>query len=150
MATTIEHVYRRLRLLVAEFAAGRPYEPAVDPFSFDYSPRTELDSFYLDPPATSSEGFVGGVEQVVASFSIWLSRDAGQDAQGAAVALAGDLALLRHLVVTADLDPDQELAVDVNMHQGARTEVAPRGEGEVAAIGRLALQVDYETDGENP
>ena len=42
--------------------------------------------------------------------------------------ICGDLAKLRQVVLTADLDPDQELATDVHVHQDIRTEVEPRGE----------------------
>ena len=148
----IEQVVGRLVEIVTEWGEkdGRPCKAASDPFSFDLQPRSDFDSWYLDPPVTSSEGWIGSVEHVTATCSIWLSREAGQDAGGAALVLAGDLAKLRHLVVRADLDPDQELQTDVHVHQGIRTEVEPRGEGEVVVVGRLAVSLDYEVDAENP
>ena len=116
-------------------------------FSFDLQPRTDFNSWYIDPPDTASEGYIGGVEHVVASVAIWLSRDASEDAEAAALALAGDLARLRHAVVRLDVEA---VGVDVNIHQGVTTTVQPRAEGEVVVVGRLLVQMDYETDGENP
>ena len=70
---------------------GQPRR-ASDPFSFDLQPRSDFDVWYVDPPTTRSTAYVGGVENVEAQIGIWVSREAGEGADGAAVALAGDLA----------------------------------------------------------
>ena len=147
--TTIERIYGRMRdMLTVDFpkVSSRPYKASTDAFSFDYSPRSDFDSWYIDPPSTQSTGLVGDTESVTASITIWLSREAGEDAQGAAVALAGDLARLRHAVLGLTFDGP----ADVNLHQNIAAHVQPRGEGEVTVIGRLALSLDYEVDAENP
>ncbi len=148
--TTIEHVYATLRdLLSIDFpkTSSRPYKAAADPFTFDLQPRSDFDSWFIDPPATRSTGYTGGVENVIATFTIWLSREAGEDAGGAAVALAGDLARLRHLVIAADFDAGP---VDVNVHESVETSVQPRAEGAVVVVGACRVSLDYDTDGEHP
>ena len=93
--TTIERVYGRSRELMTddfEKVSSRQYKAASDPFSFDLQPRSDFDAWYVDPPTTRSTGYVGGVENVEAQIGIWVSREAGEGADGAAVALAGDLA----------------------------------------------------------
>jgi len=148
--TTIEHVYAALRALLTEFGDKRGYKAASDPFSFDSQPRSDFNAFYVDPPSTSSAGYIGSAESVTATFTIWLSREAGQDAQGAAVTLAGDLARLRHLVVNLDVDPAGELATDVNVHETVDTRVQARAEGAVVVVGICRFTLDYDVDGEHP
>ena len=148
--TTIETVYGRLRDLMTddfEKVSSRQYKAASDPFSFDLQPRSDFDAWYVDPPATRSTGYTSGVENVEAAITIWVSREAGEDAAGAAVAIAGDLARLRHLVIGLDFDAGP---VDVNVHESVDAVVQPRREGEVVVIGRLAVALDYDTDGEHP
>ena len=147
--TTIERIYGALRAALVEFAdktSSRPYKAASDPFSFDLQPRTDLDAWYVDPPATQSTGLVGDVESVQAQITIWLSHEAGEDAQGAALALAGDLARLRHAVLGLTFDGP----ADANIHQNIAAHVQARGEGEVTVIGRLSVGLDYIADSENP
>ena len=144
--TTIETVYAVLAALLTEFGDKRGYKAASDPFSFDSQPRSDFNAFYIDPPATRSTGYTSGVENVEAAITIWVSREAGEDAAGAAVALAGDLARLRHLVIGLDFDA----AGDVNVHESVDAVVQPRREGEVVVVGRLAVSLDYDTDGEHP
>ena len=148
--TTIETVYGRLRELLTEFAdktASRPYKPASDPFSFDSQPRSDFNAYYADPPLTTSAGLIGDVESVQASITIWLSREAGEDAQGAAVALAGDLARLRHAVVGLDFG---NLPSDVNVHDNVATQVQPRAEGAVVVVGACRVTLDYLATAQNP
>ena len=93
--TTIERVYGRSRELMTddfEKVSSRQYKAASDRFSFDLQPRSDFDAWYVDPPTTRSTGYAGGVENVEAQIGIWVSREAGEGADGAAVALAGDLA----------------------------------------------------------
>lgn len=147
--TTIERVYARLRTLMAvDFpkTSSRTYKAASDPFSFDSQPRSDFAAFYADPPLTQSTGLVGDTESVTASITIWLSREAGEDAAGAAVALAGDLARLRHAVLGLTFDGP----ADINIHQNIAAHVQPRREGEVVVIGRLALSLDFEATSRHP
>ena len=51
------------------------------------------------------------------------------------MALAGDLARLRHLVVELDVDPAGELATDVHIHDDVSTHVQPQAEGVVVVVG---------------
>ena len=151
--TTIEHVYGRLRdLMTVDFpkVSSVEYKQSVDPFSAELQPRSDLTVFFIAPPASRSEGYVGGAEDVTSTVVIWLSREAGENAEGAAVAVAADLARLRHAVVSLDVDPDQELATDVNIHESVTTDVQPRAEGAVTVVGRCVVTFDYVTDGENP
>ena len=143
--TTIESVYGRLRDLMTddfEKVSSRQYKAASDPFSFDLQPRSDFDAWYVDPPATWSTGYVGGVENVEAQIGIWVSREAGEGADGAAVALAGDLARLRHQVLGLTFertDRRQRTRVD----HGARA-AAPRrrGDGDRPVDGRARLRSD--------
>lgn len=144
--TTIEHVYAALRALLTEYGDKHGYSPSSDPFSFDQDPRGGS-AWYVDPPESRSTGLVGDTENVTAAIAVWLSRDAGQDASGAAVALAGDLARLRHAVVGLDFDG---LPGDVNLHQDVRAHVQPRAAGAVTVVGRLALSLDYIATAANP
>ena len=138
--TTIETVYAALAALLAEFGDKRGYKAASDPFSFDSQPRSDFNAYYADPPLTTSAGLIGDVEHVQASITIWASREAGEDAAGAAVALAGDLARLRHAVVGLDFG---NLPSDVNVHDNVATQVRPRGDGEVTVIGTCRIGLDY-------
>ena len=147
--TTIERIDARLRELLTEFAdktASRAYKPAADPFSFDSQPRSDFDSWYIDPPETRSTGLIGGAESVIASCSIWVCAEAGEDAQTAAAALAGDLSRLRHAVVGITFDGP----ADVNFHGSIRAVVQPRREGEVTVVGQLQIGFDYEATAQNP
>ena len=147
--TTIERIFSTLRTLMeVDFSkvSSRPYKQSTDAFSFDYSPRSDFDSWFIDPPLTVSAGLVSDVEHVQASTTIWLSRDAGEDAGGAAVALAGDLSRLRHQVVGLTFDGP----ADVNIHESIRAVVQPRREGEVTVVGQLQIGFDYEATAEHP
>ncbi len=147
--TTIERIFSTLRTLMeVDFpkVSSRPYKAAADAFSFDYSPRSDFDSWFIDPPLTVSAGLVSDVEHVQASTTIWLSRDAGEDAGGAALALAGDLSRLRHQVVGLTFDGP----ADVNTHESIRAVVQPRREGEVTVTGQLQIGFDYEATAEHP
>ena len=135
--TTIETVYAVLAALLTEFGDKRGYKAASDPFSFDSQPRSDFNAFYIDPPATRSTGYTSGVENVEAAITIWVSREAGEDAAGAAVALAGDLARLRHLVIGLDFDA----AGDVNVHESVDAVVQPRRERGRGGRGRPARGV---------
>ena len=96
---------------------------------------------------TTSAGLIGDVEHVQASITIWASKEGGEDAAGAAVALAGDLARLRHAVVGLDFG---NLPTDVNVHEDVATQVRPRGEGEVVVVGSCRLGLDYLATAEHP
>ena len=76
-----------------------------------------------------------------------VSRPGRTDAQGAAVALSGDLARLRHLLVRLDVDSGE---VDVNLHEAISARLQPRQEDSVVVIGQVHVSFDYETDGEHP
>lgn len=145
--TTIETVYAVLAALLTEFGDKRGYKAASDPFSFDSQPRSDFNAFYIDPPLTTSAGLIGDVEHVQASITIWASKEGGEDAAGAAVALAGDLARLRHAVVGLDFG---NLPTDVNVHEDVATQVRPRGEGEVVVVGSCRLGLDYLATAEHP
>ena len=140
--TTVERIYKALAALMA----AQPAPPSADPFTFDLDPRDAETAWYIDPPSTVSDGAVGGVESVRATFAIWLSRPAADDAAGAAVALAGDVARLRHAVAALDVDPTG----NVNVQPTIRTEIRPRASGAVTVVGRLVVSFDYEADAENP
>ena len=140
--TTVERIYAALAALMET----QPGRPASDPFTFDLDPRDSDPAWYIDPPSTISDGAVGGLESVRATFAIWLSRPAADDAAGAAAALAGDLARLRHAVAALDVDDSG----NVNVQPTIRTDIRPRASGAVTVVGRLACSFDYEADAENP
>ena len=71
---------------------------------------------------------------------------AGEGADGAAVALAGDLARLRHPVLGLTFNGP----TDVNVHESITAHVQPHREGEVTVIGRLTVGLDYEATKEHP
>ena len=146
MTTTIEHVYAALRGLLTDFGAARGYSPSADPFSFDLDPRGGS-AFYIDPPLTTSAGLIGDVESVQAQITIWVSREAASDAAGSAVALAGDLARLRHAVVGLDV---AGVPTDVNIHEDVATQVQPRGDGAVTVVGACRVSLDYLATAEHP
>ena len=140
----IEQIAGRLVETVgATLPAGRR---ASDPFSFDSDPRDSETAWYVDPPVTVSTGMIGGVESVTASFVVWVSRPAADDAAGAAVSLAGDLSRLRHALAALDVDRDGRVVV------GGRiaTDVRPRGEGAVTVVGAVRVQFEYEATAEDP
>ena len=139
MPTTIETIFAALVALMT--GQGRR---SVDPFSFDHDPRDAETAWYIDPPSTVSSGAVGGVETVQATVSIWVSRPAADDAAGAAVALAGDLARLRHRIAALDVDPL------VNVQPTIRTEVRPRAADAITVVGRVVVTFDYEATEEQP
>ena len=140
--TTIERIYRAVLGVMARQPGGR----SADRFTFDHDPRDAADSWYIDPPGTESSGAVGGLESVTATFTVWISRAAGDDAAGAAVSLAGDLARLRHAL--ANLDPTDDGRV--NVQPTIRTDVRPRGAQAVTVVGRIAIEFDYEATEEEP
>ena len=147
--TTIERIYGRLRdLMTVDFpkTSSRTYKQSSDAFSFDYSPRSDFDSWCLDPPLTVSAGLVSDVEHVQGSTTVWFSADGGEDAAGAALALAGDLSRLRHAVVGLTFDGP----ADINIHESIRAVVQPRRGGEVVVIGQLQIGFDYEATAEHP
>ena len=141
--TTIERIYARL---VETMQTELPGRRSADPFTFDHDPRDAADSWYIDPPGTESSGAVGGLESVTATFTIWISRAAGDDAAGAAVSLVGDLARLRHGFASLDVDDDGR----VNVGERITTEVRPRGAGAVTVAGRVVVAFDYEATAEDP
>ena len=140
--TTIEAIFQA----VLDVLDTQPGRRSVDPFSFDADPRDSATAWYVDPPSTSSTGAFGGTESVVATFTIWVSRPAADDAARAAVTLSGDLARLRHRL--ASLDPTGDGRI--NVQPSIRTDVRPRGAQAVNVIGRLTIAFDYETDSEFP
>ena len=143
--TTIERIYGAVRVALETFASNR-YRPSADPFSFDADPRTDLESWYIRPSSTTSTGAVGGVESVVCTLVIWLSREAGHDAAGAALGLAADLARLRPTLAGLDVDPGGPVNVDARM----TTDVQPRASDAVTVVGRLVVRFDYEETAESP
>ena len=139
--TVIEAIYEAV--LAVMDGQGRR---SVDPFSFDSDPRDAETAWYLDPPRTVSSGAVGGLESVRAVLTVWVSRPAADDAAAAAVALAGDLARLRHALAALDVDGDGR----VNVGERITTDIRPRGPEAVTVVGRLVIEFDYEADAENP
>ena len=136
--TTIEAIYGAVVAIMAQ----QPGRRSVDPFSFDSDPRDSETSWYVDPPATSSTGAIGGVESVTAALTVWVSRPAADDAAAAAVSLSGDLSRLRHALAALDVDNVDSTVI--------RTDVRPRDARAVTVIGRIAVAFGYETDEENP
>ena len=139
--TVIERIYAAVLAVMAE--QGRR---SVDPFSFDADPRDSETAWYLDPPRTTSSGAVGGLESVRAILTIWVSRPAADDAAGSAVALAGELARLRHRLAALDVDGDGR----VNVGERIVTDIRPRGPEAVTVVGRIVVEFDYEADAQNP
>ena len=139
--TVIERIYAAV--LAVMTGQGRR---SVDPFSFDADPRDAETSWYIDPPRTTSTGAVGGLESVTASITVWVSRPAADDAAGAAVALAGELARLRHSLAALDVDGDGR----VNVGERIVTDIRPRGAQAVTVVGRIAIEFDYEATEEEP
>ena len=140
--TTIEAIYQAV-LGVMDRQPGRR---SVDPFTFDSDPRDSEMSWYLDPPSTTSTGAVGGLESVTAALTVWVSHPAANDAAAAAVALAGELARLRHAL--ASLDPTDDGRVNVG--ERITTAIRPRGPEAITIVGRITIAFDYEADSENP
>ncbi len=140
--TTIEQIYAAV-LAVLDTLPGRR---SVDPFSFDADVRDAEVSWYLDPPGTVSSGAVGGLESVRAVLTIWVSRPAADDAAGEAVALAGELARLRHRL--ASLDPTEDGRVNVG--ERITTDIRPRGADSVVVVGRVTVAFDYEATADQP
>ena len=141
MTTTIERIYQSV--LAVMDGQGRR---SVDPFSFDSDPRDSETAWYVDPPSTTSTGAVGGTESVTAALTIWISRPAANDAAGAAVALSGSLARLRHAL--AGLDPTDDGRVLVG--ERITTTVRPRGADAVTVVGRVTMTFDYEATEDEP
>ncbi|MCY4633239.1 MAG: hypothetical protein OXG04_01810 [Acidobacteria bacterium] len=139
--TVIEAIYAAV-LAVLDTLPGRR---SVDPFSFDSDPRDSTTAWYVDPPRTTSSGAVGGLESVKATLTIWVSRPAADDAAGAAVALAGELARLRHRLAALDVDDDGR----VNVAERIVTDIRPRGPEAITVVGRIVVSFDYEaTEGQ--
>ena len=140
--TTIEAIYEAVLLVLAEQSGRR----SVDPFSFDSDPRDAETAWYVDPPSTSSTGAFGGTESVTATFTIWVSRPAADDAARAALTLSGALSRLRHRLAALDVGGDGR----VNVLPTIRTDVRPRGPAAVTIVGRITATFEYEADSENP
>lgn len=138
--STIRTVYEALdRLLAVDFpkVTSTTYKASVDPHSEGYQPRgTDLTTYYVDPPISTSSGLVSGAEDVRTEIRIWLSHEAGEDARGAALDVADDLAALRRAVLALDID-------GVNVRDDVRSAVFPRRESDVVVVGRLVATVDY-------
>ena len=141
MPTTIERIYAAV--LAVMVGQGRR---SVDPFSFDSDPRDSETAWYVDPPRSTSSGAVGGLESVRAILTIWVSRPAADDAAGSAVALAGDLARLRHALAVLDPTGDGR----VNVGEGITTEVRPRGPEAVTVVGRVVCSFDFDATTDDP
>ena len=112
-----------------------------------------VDDIYTD--LTARRGSAGvdltGVRRLPANagratFTIWLSRPAANDAAGQAVALAGDLARLRHTLAALDVDDDGR----VNVGDRIATELRPRDARAVTVVGAVRLTFDYEATGDYP
>ena len=147
--TTIEGVLDTLHGIMATFdpdGRGRPrYERAADPFTFDRQPRTALDAYYLDPPSVRTAAAYYQGANLVAEMTVWIAREARDDADRAIRDLAADLARLRRALVAADL------GADTNLHERAITmHAAPRADDAVTVIGRLRFAVDYDADDDYP
>ena len=142
--TTIRRIHDALQAALTDYGTTAGLTPSADPFSFDHQPRVEYSAFYVDPPSTRSEGLVGGVETVTASVTVWISREAGQDAQEAALAAAEDLAHLRHRSAGLDVG---ELT---NVQPGMVGSVQPRASDTVTVVGRLVVTFDYEATADAP
>ena len=78
----IEQMYERLRAEMAGFGRQNGYAPSVHPLSFDGEPHAGQTAYYVDPPRLRVAGHVGGALNVIATFTVWLSRDAGDQATG--------------------------------------------------------------------
>ena len=139
--TVIEAIYAAV--LAVMDGQGRR---SVDPFSFDADPRDSETAWYVDPPSTTSTGAVGGLESVRATVVIWISRPAANDAAAAAVALAGELARLRHAL--ASLDPTGDGRANVG--ERIVTDIRPRGPQAVTVVGRIVVTFDYEATANDP
>ena len=133
-------VYERLRAAVAAWCAEHGYGAAADPFSFDRQPHGGGTAYYVDPPRLRITGYVGGAQNVVGRFAVWLSREAGDRAEIAAGRLAVDLGALAAAVARADL------GVDTNLHEEFEIDVQPRADRAVTVIGVLRLSADWEQD----
>ena len=139
--TTIERIYAAIVAVMD--GQGRR---SVDPFSFDSDPRDSTTAWYLDPPRTTSSGAVGGLESVRAILTIWVSRPAADDAAGSAVALAGELARLRHRLASLDVDDDGR----VNVGERITTDIRPRGPEAVTVVGRVVCSFDFDATTDDP
>lgn len=144
LMTTIRRIHDALQAALTDYGEQAGLTPSADPFTFDHQPRTDFDCWYVDPPLTRSEGIVGGVESVTATVTVWVSREAGQDAQEAALGVADDLAHLRHRIAALDVGPL------VNVQPQISTVVQPRRSDTVTVIGRLTLAADYEATPDQP
>lgn len=143
--TTIEGVIDALHGMMATFdpdGRGRPrYERAADPFTFDRQPRTALDAYYLDPPSVRTAFAYAQGSNLVAEMTVWIAREARDDADRAIRDLARDLARLRRVLLDADLGEDTNVHEDaISMH------AVPRADDAVTVIGRLRFAIDYDVD----
>ena len=98
-------------------------------------------AYYVDPPRLRVAGYVGGASNVIATFTVWLSREAGDQAAGEAARLTGDLGRLVSVLLPANLSGD-----DMNVHEAYTIDVQPRADVAVTVIGCLALSADWDED----
>ena len=89
------------------------------------------------PPSTVSSRLVGDAEEAVSTVTVWLSREASEDARAAALDTADDLALLRRMMLRTDWPHGS------NLHSDIRTSVLPRERESVVVLGRLVCALDY-------
>ena len=140
--TTIERIFAA----VLEVLDTQPGRRSVDPFSFDSDPRDSETAWYVDPPSTTSTGAFAGTESVVATFTIWVSRPAADDAARAAITLCGDLARLRFRLAALDVGYDGRVVVGERI----TTTIRPRDAAAVTIVGRISLEFQYEATADEP
>lgn len=138
--TTFRTIYDALHAVLTDYGDQAGLTPSADPFTFDYSPRSDFDSFSVDPPVTQSQGIVGGVESVIATVPIRLPREAGQYAGGAALDVADDLAHLRHGIAALDVGRAGQRAAGHDHDRAAAPE--RRGDRHGPDVDRVRLRGD--------
>ena len=136
---TLETIWTRIGEIVRAYKSvdGTRYDQSRDPFSFEWDPRGDVPSFYIDAPQVD-EGAkcVGG--SLLARCSIWLSRPRGEDADRQALAVATDCGELRRQI--------DEAGMDWFVQSGASVRVST-GEESTTVIAGLTLAIDFEEVG---
>ena len=97
-----------------------------------------MTAYYVEPPQSRQvAGYLGGGALDVAAITVWVSREARDDAAAVGLALAGDLQRLRAAICDADLG-------DALIRPGVEVAVAARADDGVTVTGRLRFEVEVE------